>query len=110
MLPDYGWAVRGLEKRIVYGDWQRLPVWNPDPDLYPCRDRGRDVDPAFTRLKFGRRMYAVGGNENAARFAGIKIIGLTVRVYMISGILSALAGTSTCIPDVFGPADGRQRI
>ena len=44
------------------------------------------------KTKFGRRMYAVGGNENAARFAGIKIKGLTVRVYMISGILSALAG------------------
>ena len=44
------------------------------------------------KTKFGRRMYAVGGNESAARFAGIKIKGLTVRVYMISGILSALAG------------------
>jgi ribose transport system permease protein len=44
------------------------------------------------QTKFGRRMYAVGGNPNAARFSGIKIEGLTIKVYVISGLLSALAG------------------
>lgn len=44
------------------------------------------------KTKFGRRMYAIGGNATAAQFTGIKIKSITVRVYMISGILSALAG------------------
>lgn len=42
--------------------------------------------------KFGRRMYAIGGNVNAAKFSGIKVKSITVRVYMISAMLSALAG------------------
>jgi ribose transport system permease protein len=44
------------------------------------------------KTKFGRRMYAVGGNPTAAAFAGIKTKSLMVKVYMISGLLSAFAG------------------
>jgi ribose transport system permease protein len=44
------------------------------------------------KTRFGRRMYAIGGNANAARFAGIKIKPLMVKVYVISAVLSALAG------------------
>jgi ribose transport system permease protein len=44
------------------------------------------------KTRFGRRMYAVGGNANAAKFAGIKIKPLMVKVYVISALLSALAG------------------
>lgn len=42
--------------------------------------------------KFGRRMYAVGGNVVAAKFSGIHVKKITIMVYIISGILSALAG------------------
>ncbi len=42
--------------------------------------------------RFGRRMYALGGNITAAKFTGIRIKNLKIKVYMISGILSALAG------------------
>jgi ribose/xylose/arabinose/galactoside ABC-type transport system permease subunit len=41
---------------------------------------------------FGRSVYAVGGNAEAARLAGIQIGRVTVFVYMISGGLSALSG------------------
>lgn len=44
------------------------------------------------KTKFGRRMYAVGGNPVAARFSGIKIKSLTIKVYVISSVLAALAG------------------
>ena len=43
-------------------------------------------------MKFGRRMYAIGGNINAAKFSGIKVKAITVRVYVISAMLAALAG------------------
>lgn len=43
-------------------------------------------------MRFGRRMYAIGGNENAARFSGIKVKSVVIRVYIISAVLAALAG------------------
>lgn len=42
--------------------------------------------------RFGRRMYAVGGNVTAAQFSGIHVKSITIWVYIISGTLSALAG------------------
>ncbi|MBX6766966.1 MAG: ABC transporter permease [Actinomadura rubrobrunea] len=41
---------------------------------------------------FGRRVYAVGGNIEAARLSGIRVGSIHVSVYVISGICSALAG------------------
>jgi ribose transport system permease protein len=37
-------------------------------------------------------MYAIGGNINAAKFAGIRIESVSIRVYVVSGLFSALAG------------------
>ncbi len=45
---------------------------------------------AFTT--FGRRLYAVGGNIEAARLSGIRVGSVHVSAYVISGICSALAG------------------
>jgi ribose transport system permease protein len=41
---------------------------------------------------FGRRVYAVGGNIEAARLSGIRAGQIQVAAYVISGICSALAG------------------
>jgi len=41
---------------------------------------------------FGRRIYAVGGNSEAARLSGIRVGSVHVSAYVISGICSALAG------------------
>ncbi|HMB64997.1 MAG TPA: hypothetical protein VKN36_18090 [Eudoraea sp.] len=41
---------------------------------------------------FGRHIYAVGGNESAARLSGINIKKVKVWVYAIAGILSAVGG------------------
>ena len=41
---------------------------------------------------FGRRVYAVGGNAEAARLSGIRVGSIHVAVYVVSGICSALAG------------------
>ncbi len=42
--------------------------------------------------RFGVHTYLVGTNAKAARFAGIKNTSVITRVYMTSGILSAVAG------------------
>lgn len=41
---------------------------------------------------FGRHIYCIGGNPDAARIAGINVEKLQVTVYIISGILAAFAG------------------
>ncbi|HEY9284138.1 MAG TPA: ABC transporter permease, partial [Pyrinomonadaceae bacterium] len=41
---------------------------------------------------FGRYVVAVGGNESAARLAGVKVARTKVTVYALSGLLAGLAG------------------
>lgn len=41
---------------------------------------------------FGRYVIAVGGNEEAARLAGIRVNWTKISVYAVSGLLAALAG------------------
>jgi len=45
-----------------------------------------------SRTAFGRRIYAVGGNERAAVLSGIRTNRIKVAVYIISGACAALAG------------------
>src|SRR5215213_4543756 len=44
------------------------------------------------RTVFGRQILALGGNEKAARLAGIPVVSVKQRVYLISGLLSGIAG------------------
>jgi ribose transport system permease protein len=46
----------------------------------------------INRTAFGRHVYATGGNPEAAKYAGINIKAVQMKVFMMSGILSALAG------------------
>jgi len=41
---------------------------------------------------FGKYIYAIGGNPNAARVSGINVERTIIYVYIISGLLSGLAG------------------
>lgn len=43
------------------------------------------------RTTFGRYLYAIGGNEEAARLSGISVNAIKTAVYGIAGLLSALA-------------------
>jgi ribose/xylose/arabinose/galactoside ABC-type transport system permease subunit len=44
----------------------------------------------FTR--FGRDIFAIGGNENLARLAGIRVDRIKIITYVISGFFCAIAG------------------
>ena len=45
-----------------------------------------------TRTRFGRHVYAVGGNPEAARRAGIDVDRVKIAVFMISGFMAGLGG------------------
>lgn len=46
----------------------------------------------LTRTRFGRYIYAVGGNEQAALISGLNIGRIKIGVYALAGLLSGLAG------------------
>lgn len=44
------------------------------------------------RSGWGRLIYAIGDNETAARLAGVRVWQVRLSAYMLSGVLSAIAG------------------
>jgi ribose transport system permease protein len=46
----------------------------------------------LSRTRFGRHVYAVGHDPDAARKAGVDVNGVLLRVYVISGACAALGG------------------
>ncbi len=45
-----------------------------------------------SRTTFGRRVYALGGNEKATRLSGINTEKITIQIFAIMGALAAFAG------------------
>ena len=45
-----------------------------------------------SRLRFGRHVYAIGGNPEAARRAGINVDRVRVMVFMIMGLMAGVGG------------------
>ncbi|MCI8862346.1 MAG: ribose ABC transporter permease [Lachnospiraceae bacterium] len=50
----------------------------------------------LNKTVLGRHIYAVGGNEKAARFSGVNVVNVRMFVYIFSGIMGALAGMVLC--------------
>lgn len=46
----------------------------------------------LTQTRFGRYLYALGGNEDSARLSGINTDKIKILVYVVSGIAAALSG------------------
>lgn len=97
-------VVRGLALLLVDG----IPIFNPDEAfLYigngmlfgfiplPIAIMAAIAAPFayLTRESiWGRRVYATGGNEEAARLAGINVFGVKLLVYGLSGLMAAVSG------------------
>lgn len=47
--------------------------------------------------KFGRSIYAIGGNEQSALLMGLNVGRIKLKVYVINGFLAALAGLVFCL-------------
>lgn len=50
----------------------------------------------LARTRGGRYLYAIGDNPSAARLAGVRVPWHTAGVYVIAGVLAALAGLVHC--------------
>jgi len=46
----------------------------------------------LTYTRYGRQVYAVGGNPEAARLSGLQVNKVSISVYAIMGFLAGLAG------------------
>ncbi|MDO8585694.1 MAG: ABC transporter permease [Armatimonadota bacterium] len=46
----------------------------------------------LTQTDFGRRVYAIGGNQEAARLSGVNVAHTKLGVYTIAGLLAGLSG------------------
>lgn len=96
-------AARGLT--LLYADGQPVPALT---DAYRFIGRGEVfgipmpivifaiifilAQWVLTSTKFGRQVYAVGGNPHAARVSGINVNRIKFLVYVIAGVLAAIAG------------------
>jgi ribose transport system permease protein len=59
----------------------------------------------MTRLQWGRQIFATGGNETAALFSGVAVGRLKTSVYLLSGLLAAMAGVVLALVQGQGKAD-----
>lgn len=86
-----GWPItEGLPKAFFFiGQGMIGPIPMPVLVMLFCIIVGHIV---MSNTAFGRSIYAIGGNEQAAFLSGIKINRVKVIVYTLSGLLSGLAG------------------
>ncbi|MGD9764566.1 MAG: ABC transporter permease [Candidatus Binatia bacterium] len=59
----------------------------------------------MTHTALGRHVLAIGGNETAARYAGVRIARVKFFVYVSSGALAALSGVVLAVVQGQGKAD-----
>jgi ribose/xylose/arabinose/galactoside ABC-type transport system permease subunit len=57
------------------------------------------------RFQWGRSIFAVGGNETAAVFSGIRVGRVKTSAYLIAGLLASISGVVLAIVQGQGKAD-----
>ena len=102
-----GWLTFGPIKAYRAGQTERIPLEHELPLLIGDTrvHVGVLISAAavvlvwllFTRTTFGYEMRTVGGNPQAARFAGISLNGVYARVSLIGGGLCGLAGANAVL-------------
>jgi ribose transport system permease protein len=108
---------RGLAKQVSGGMKVSTAVQNPDgtyryvdvPEVFrniDTRVLGDNVSVVsviflacavvawllLSRHRWGRQLYAIGGNEEAARLSGVPVVRAKVLAYVAAGLFSAVAG------------------
>ncbi len=50
----------------------------------------------LTKTVFGRRVYAIGGNADAAKLSGINVTKMNLSIFALNGLLVSIAGVLLC--------------
>lgn len=91
-VPDYGQAVEGRSipgSVTLLGAESVLSIPLIALVAVACAIAGWFI---LSRTTLGRSGYAIGGNREAARVSGIRVGRAKLRIYMLSGLLAAIAG------------------
>jgi ribose/xylose/arabinose/galactoside ABC-type transport system permease subunit len=87
--------VRGIENYYDLGGWTGLSKLIPMPwfplSFFLMLAVFTVLQVVLLCTRFGRDVYTVGGNSEAARLAGINVGGVTIAAYAISGFCAAIA-------------------
>ncbi len=90
MLWTGGFPITGLGETFGFigaGFWLGVPM-----AVWICAGFAVVIHAVAKRTTFGRHIYAVGGNEQAARLAGVRVEWVKVWSYTLGGALAAVAG------------------
>ena len=100
-LVSGGKTIFGRDIPQEFVDFARsgLPMgtWGGNPVLLPALTVVAAVATLFVwvvleHTTYGRRLYAIGGNADAARLAGVKVVHLRLSAFAFTGMGAALAG------------------
>ena len=89
LLYTNGQNIYQLDEFIVFGQGDILGI--PTPVIVMVLISGLTWY-LLNNTRFGRHLYAIGGNEDAARASGIKVHQTKMTAYVISGAFVGLAG------------------
>lgn len=64
----------------------------------------------LAKTQFGRHVYAMGGNFEAARRAGVPVERVTIQVYALAGLLAGFAGALWSVRFTSGAADAGESL
>ena len=92
--PDGGWLFELLDSRMLGNNLAIVTLV-----FFGC---ALVVALILSRLRLGRYLYAVGGNQEAARLAGVPVRGTLVSAYFLSGVFSALGGVCQAAQETHG--------
>jgi ribose transport system permease protein len=59
----------------------------------------------MTRFQWGRAIFAIGGNETAALYSGVRVGAVQASVYVIAALLAAVSGIALAVVQGQGKAD-----
>jgi len=62
----------------------------------------------LNRTRFGRHLYAIGGNDEAARLSGVRVNLVRTAAYGIAGLMSAVAGVCYAARTYYGDPEAGQ--
>lgn len=100
-LVSGGKTIFGRDIPQEFADFARsgLPMgtWGGNPVLLPALTVVAAVATLFVwvvleHTTYGRRLYAIGGNADAARLAGVKVSQLRLSAFAFTGVGAAVAG------------------